>query len=93
VRRDHPDLRVTSPLYDFPDSATYSAFVYSGGALELDAIRRDVGDEAFFRALAEYYTNYALGIASGADLFASLSHACACQLSSVLFGSESATGP
>ncbi len=93
VRRDYPDLRVTSPLYDFPDSATYSAFVYSGGALELDAIRRNVGDEAFFQALAEYYTDYALAIASGADLFASLSRVCACQLSSVLFGSESTAGP
>jgi aminopeptidase N len=93
TRRDYPDLRVTSPLYDFPDSATYSAFVYSGGALELDAIRRDVGDQLFFQGLAEYYADHALGIASGADLFASLSRACACPLSSALFGSQSATGP
>jgi aminopeptidase N len=80
-------------LYDFPDSATYSAFVYGGGALELDAIRRDVGDEPFFQGLAEYYADHALAVASGADLFASLSRACACPLSSALFGSESATGP
>ena len=93
TRRDYPNLRVTSPLYDFPDSATYSAFVYSGGALELDAIRREVGDEPFFQGLAGYYADHALGIASGADLFASLSRACACSLSSALFGSGSATGP
>jgi len=93
TRRDYPNLRVTSPLYDFPDSATYSAFVYSGGALELDAIRREVGDEPFFQGLAGYYADHALGIASGADLFASLSRACACPLSSALFGSGSATGP
>jgi hypothetical protein len=93
ARRDYPDLRVTSPLYDFPDSAAYSAFVYGGGALELDAIRRDVGDEPFFQGLAEYYADHALAIASSADLFASLSRACSCPLSSVLFGSQSATGP
>jgi hypothetical protein len=93
TRRDYPNLRVTSPLYDFPDSATYSAFVYGGGALELDAIRRNVGDEPFFQGLAEYYADHALAIASGADLFASLSRACACRLSSALFGSESATEP
>jgi hypothetical protein len=92
TRRDYPALRVTSPLYDFPDSATYSAFVYGGGALEVDAIRRELGDEALFRGLAEYYADHALGIASGADLFASLSHACACAISSALFGTEPATG-
>jgi aminopeptidase N len=93
ARRDYPDLRVTSPLYDFPTSAAYSAFVYGGGAFELDAIRRDIGDEPFFRGLAEYYAGHALGIASSADLFASLSRACDCPLSSARFGSESATGP
>ncbi|MCX6100898.1 MAG: M1 family aminopeptidase, partial [Candidatus Bipolaricaulota bacterium] len=88
-----PDLRVTSPVYEFPDSGTYSAFVYSGGAFELDALRREIGDDAFFAGLADYYVSHTAGIARGADLSASFRHACECWPTSVLFDGDSAPAP
>ncbi len=93
AQQARPDLRPTSPVYEFPDSGTYSAFVYSGGAFELDALRREIGDDAFFAALADYYASHTAGIAVGADLFASLRHACDCWPTSALFGGDSAPGP
>ncbi len=93
ARQVRPDLRVTSPVYEFPDSGTYSAFVYSGGALELDALRREIGDDAFFAGLADYYVSHTAGIAIGADLAASFRRACECWPTSVLLDGDSASGP
>jgi aminopeptidase N len=82
-----PDLRVTSPLYAFRDSGTYSAFAYSGGAHELDALRKALGDDAFFRGLAAYYQNNLGRIAVGFDLERSFRDACGCWPTSPLFDS------
>jgi hypothetical protein len=83
ARSEHPDLAVNSPLYDFPDSSTYSAFVYSGGAVLLDTIRETIGDAAFFSALADYYAGHEHGFASGMDLFSAFEDACSCSLAPV----------
>jgi hypothetical protein len=83
ARQVRPDLHVTSPVYAFPDSGTYAAFVYSGGALELDALRREIGDDA----------SHTAGIAIGADLAASFRRACECWPTSMLFGADAASGP
>jgi aminopeptidase N len=93
VRQAHPELSVTSPVYNFPDVNTYSAYVYSGGALDLELLRRQIGDDAFFAALADYYSSCRLRIAVADDLLASLRRACACWPASALFGSDSAPGP
>ncbi len=90
ARSLHPELRVTSPLTDFPDPGTYSAFVYDGGALELDAIRTALGDDCFFAGLSEYYVSHALSIASGDALSATFCRVCSCATSSALFFSEAA---
>ncbi len=82
-----PDLRVASPLYAFPDSGTYSAFAYSGGAHELDALRQALGDDAFFRGLADYYQGGLGRIAVGSDLERSFRDACGCWPTSPLFDS------
>jgi len=79
----HPELSVTSPLYRFPDSATYNAFVYYGGALFLDEVRRTIGDTAFFAALSAYYHDLAFQVACAFDLLWHLEEACACDLSEV----------
>ena len=84
ARAAHPDLAISRPLYDFPDSSTYSAFVYSGGAVMLDAIRREIGDEAFFAALATYFETYEFEIAPGSAWIAVLEDACRCSLAPIL---------
>jgi hypothetical protein len=90
ARRDYPALSVTSPSVDFPDPATYSAFVYSGGALELDALRSALGDSVFFGSLADYYSAHALAIADGGDLLAAFRSACGCAVSGPLFPAQPA---
>lgn len=65
--QSHPDLAVTSSVWDFPNSETYASFVYSGGALELEALQSDLGDEAFFVALRRFAELHQAGIATGED--------------------------
>jgi len=83
VNARYPELSVASPVYRFPDSATYSAFVYSGGAVFLDAVREAIGDAAFFDALAGYYSDHAFQIAHSADLLTHFEQACGCTLSDI----------
>jgi len=84
ARRNGPDVSVGSPLYAFSGSATYSGYVYSGGALFLHAVREVLGDEAFFAALASYYERHLGRIVSPKDLIDSLETGCACDLTEVL---------
>jgi aminopeptidase N len=81
----HPEIPLTAPLYDFPDSTTYSALAYSGAAYELDAIRRRIGDEAFFAALSSYYQTSLFSIATPLDLRRSFEAACGCAIDGALF--------
>jgi len=66
-RERNPQARVSSPLWEFPDGAGYGGIVYSGGALFLHELRGRMGDEAFFRALRRYLTEYRWEIARGED--------------------------
>jgi hypothetical protein len=84
ARRAHPNLTIASAVYEFPDASSYSAFVYSGGAVLLDTIRRKIGDEAFFRALANYYRTYCYRLARPDQFVAAFEHACACELAETL---------
>lgn len=83
ARARYPELSVASSLHDFPDSASYSSFVYSGGAVFLDEVRRRIGDAVFFDALADYYRDLAFQIGRGSDLLAYFVEACACDLSEI----------
>ncbi len=83
VNARYPELSVASPVHRFPDSATYSAFVYSGGAVFLDAVREAIGDTAFFNALAGYYSDHAFQIAHSIDLLTHFEQACGCTLSDI----------
>jgi len=93
AKQAHPDLAVTSAVYDFPDSETYASFVYSGGALELDALRQEMGDDVFFAALREYASSYHAAIATGADLCESFAAAGGSPSASVLCGGEASASP
>jgi hypothetical protein len=50
------------------DPTVYSYVVYSKGALFFQALRQEVGDQAYFSALRNYYQEYQFRIASGSDL-------------------------
>lgn len=54
--------------YNQPEfSRDYGAVVYMKGALFLDALRQEIGDEAFFAALQSYYSDYLYQIAAPQD--------------------------
>ena len=65
---DHP---ISESLAYFENSASpnaYGGIVYAKGALFLDAVRQEIGDEAFFAALRSYYQAFRYRIAEGEDL-------------------------
>lgn len=66
---------VDQPTDDFPTEAAYGAMVYGKGALAFDALRSDIGDDAFFAGLQDYYTEFRFGIATPADLRAAFERA------------------
>ena len=49
-------------------SRIYSHVVYSKGALFFKALREEIGDQAFFQALKDYFQDFQYQIASGEDL-------------------------
>lgn len=52
---------VTAGVFVFEDSGSfegYSAIVYNKGALFFDALRSQVGDDLFYKALSTYYQEY-----------------------------------
>ena len=77
---DWSDLAVGSPRYAFPNSAAYSAFVYSGGATLLHDLRTALGDEMFYQGVQAYYREFLHYIATPQDLFRVFEETCACQL-------------
>ena len=50
-----------------PASGLFAPTVYVRGALTLDALRTEIGDEAFFTALRRYADEFAYGNATTAD--------------------------
>jgi hypothetical protein len=53
---------------DKGDLNSYNIFVYNKGALFLDALRRQVGDASFFKALNTYYLTYMFKTVRSQDL-------------------------
>ena len=84
ARDRHADLSVASPTYQFPDSDTYAAFVYDGGASFFQDVRDATGGIAFFDALRDYYEDETGRIASRRDLLPRLETACSCSLSNLV---------
>jgi hypothetical protein len=63
------DTVVNQPLSAF-SIANYETMVYAKGALFFDALRREMGDEVYYRVLREYLDRYRYGIAVPADFMA-----------------------
>ncbi|HYN88272.1 MAG TPA: M1 family metallopeptidase [Ardenticatenaceae bacterium] len=59
---------VNQPVYNFRDWRTYRGPVYYAGALMLDDLRRELGDELFFEALRRYVRLFAFRRATTNDL-------------------------
>jgi hypothetical protein len=66
------DLPVDLPTREFKDLLSYSAIVYSKGALFLDRLRHIVGRDSFQKALATYYRDFQFKIAGPKDLTAAI---------------------
>ncbi|MGC4108922.1 MAG: M1 family metallopeptidase [Nocardioides sp.] len=69
------DLVVDQPSADFITNGPYGRTVYGKGALGFDAIRRTIGDDAFFAGLQQYVADHRFGVAQPEDLLAALESA------------------
>ncbi len=62
------DEVLDTPTDEFSSGEAYGTIVYSKGPLGFQAIREEMGDDAFFEALQQYYADLALRIAQPDDL-------------------------
>ncbi len=75
-----PTLPIGLPVGEYPSEQDYGLLVYLKGALFFDALRRELGDEAFFTFLRDYIDQARYGFA-GPETFQRLAEAaCACDL-------------
>lgn len=71
IRGSNQDAPVGRSIQDFTKSEQPSGpIIYGKGAVFLDTLRREVGDETFFAILQEYYRRYKYGVATGEDFLA-----------------------
>lgn len=61
------DRPVIGPVADFSEGE-YGGFVYGKGPLFFNALRREVGDETYFKIMQTYYDEYKYKIAQPDDL-------------------------
>lgn len=66
---------VDSPVTDFLSNYDYSLVVYGRGARMMNDLRAQIGEEAFFKGLSNYYREHTFGLAGGGDLVEALSRA------------------
>jgi hypothetical protein len=80
--RSHPDptLPIGLGVGDYPDPDAYALFVYGKGALFLDALRGEIGDEAFRSFLRAYFEEQRYGFATGEEFQSAADRACVCDL-------------
>lgn len=67
AKQRYGDLPAGLPVSAYDEEA-YGAFVYSKGPKFFQAVRDQIGDEAFFRALRAYYDTFKFRIAYPPDL-------------------------
>ncbi len=65
---DGPIIESLSYFENAPNRSSYGGVVYTKGALFFKALRDELGDEAFFDALQNYYQENKYQIAEGAEL-------------------------
>jgi aminopeptidase N len=72
------DAPLSQPARAF--RGNYVAVVYAKGALFFQALREQIGEEAFDRFLRGYYDAHRYGRVSGADMLGTAEYACSCEL-------------
>lgn len=82
VLRSHPDpdQPIGLPVGAYQSVRDYSLFVYFKGALFFDALRQQLGEEAFRKFLASYFDSYRYSTADGRAFQRAAESACACSL-------------
>jgi hypothetical protein len=75
---------VNGSIYDYDGFRPYVNAVYLRGALFLEALRQEVGDEAFFAFLQEYARQYTYRLATRQDFFTLLERYTRTDLSSLV---------
>jgi len=73
------EIPINRPVSGYTDDE-YGAIVYGRGALFLDALREQMGNDAFDRFLATYIQELSWGIATTTDFKRIAETACTCQL-------------
>ncbi len=76
------NLPVNQPVSAY-DEEMYSAIVYGKGPLFYDALRKKIGDAAFFKFLQSFLAKYRWKIATGNDIVATASSTCGCDVKDV----------
>ncbi len=61
------DGKILKPLSGFRNWDDYGPAVYNGGAMVLEELRKQVGDDVFYRILQAYYDQYRFKIATTED--------------------------
>jgi aminopeptidase N len=78
--KDEVIIQDLSHFESLGDASVYSGVVYTKAALFFDALRRTVGDQAFFEALQAYYKDYQFRVATRDGLLADFNDASGDQL-------------
>lgn len=75
-----PTAPIGLAVRDYPSTDEYSTIVYLKGALFFEALRNQIGDDAFFDFLHDYYSSYHYGFATMDEFEDVAEAACGCQL-------------
>ena len=75
-----PTLPIGKGVGDYTDEDTYALIVYYKGALFLDALRGEIGEEDFRRFLQSYYAEQRYGFATGVEFQQEAEQTCGCDL-------------
>jgi len=72
---------VDQPVEAFEDrESEYSDVIYLRGALFFQDVREEIGDDAFFAALQDYYSNFKYGLVQPEVLLNLFEESCGCEL-------------
>jgi hypothetical protein len=75
-----PTLPIGLGVGEYPDPDQYAAFVYGKGALFVDALRGEIGEDAFGQFLRSYFDQERYGFATALEFQTAAEAACACDL-------------
>ncbi|MCL4257295.1 MAG: M1 family metallopeptidase [Anaerolineales bacterium] len=84
IEQWQPDGAVDSTAYELPNFRPYVNAVYLRGAQFLHAVRQQVGDQAFYTFLKDYYAAYDQQVAHTAGFFALLQQSTGQDLSEII---------